>query len=137
MMATYASGIVPFLNVLIRLENEAQMVAFADDLTGTGTLQQLKLWYSRLVESDPICGPSETCKMSPHCEKRNCEVDVWWNRAFSYVVNVIFGAIVSGVDYKDQYVCPSQNCCQRSPRLQLKQPIQSTPTVTKEDLQIL
>ena len=59
-MATYALGLTPLLNKLFEHNTKPNMVAFADDLTGAGTLKQLKIWLF-----------FSTCKILEHIEEAN------------------------------------------------------------------
>ena len=52
-MATYALALVPLINTLHQLESSALQVAFADDITGGGSLEKLLIWWKKLLE----CGP--------------------------------------------------------------------------------
>ena len=68
-MPAYALGIAPLLSCLadpkqqketlpIAEENErkARQSAYADDLTGSGTIDELKLWWDMVVELGPYIG---------------------------------------------------------------------------------
>ena len=52
-MAIYAIGLTPLLdmmlNVLMNVDDNTKMVAFADDLTGVGKLTTLKNWWDTLL----------------------------------------------------------------------------------------
>ena len=53
-MATYAHGLVPHEQTSnIEVENRTKMVAFADDLTGAGSLKQLQKWCNKLLNVGP------------------------------------------------------------------------------------
>ena len=55
-MATYSLALVPLINALIQLENSALQVTFADDITGAGLLEQLLIWWTKLLEYGPKLG---------------------------------------------------------------------------------
>ena len=55
-MATYALGLVPLIEALVRLEIKAKMVAFADDITGADTIKDLHRWWMKLLEIGPKFG---------------------------------------------------------------------------------
>ena len=55
-MATYALALVPLMNILHQIENAALEVAFADDITGAGSLEKLLTWWMQLLESGPKYG---------------------------------------------------------------------------------
>ena len=57
-MPSYPLGIAPLLMCLADplKQNKARQAAYADDLTGSGTLQELKIWWDLVVEYGPYIG---------------------------------------------------------------------------------
>ena len=59
-MAIYALGILPLLSKIkakTNLEKQPVLqVAFADDITGSGNLHSLRLWWDQIVEYGPTIG---------------------------------------------------------------------------------
>ena len=57
-MFIYAIGITPLLNMLLNITmfDEANMVAFADDITAVGTFDALRKWWDNIVDLGPKFG---------------------------------------------------------------------------------
>ena len=59
-MAIYAISLTPLLdmtmNVLMNVDDNTKMVAFADNLTGVGKLTTLKDWWDTLYSIGPKFG---------------------------------------------------------------------------------
>ncbi len=58
-MPTYAQGIFPLLSCLSEPErdgNKARQSAYADDLTGSGTIDELKIWWDLVIKYGPCVG---------------------------------------------------------------------------------
>ena len=77
-MAIYALGILPLLSTIkakTNLEKQPLLqVAFADDITGSGNLNSLRLWCDQIVEYGPTIGyyvnAEKTCLIvKPHSEQ--------------------------------------------------------------------
>ena len=110
-MATYALGLVPLINKLldIEVENRPKMVAFADDLTGAGSLKQLQNWWNKLLDVGPKYGyfpkPSKSYVI---VKDKNFEQAK--NMFSGTNINVTsagkrhLGAVIGSQDYKDEYV---------------------------------
>ena len=45
-MAAYALGLTPLLDHLQFVKRSVKHVAFADDLTGAGKLEEIKIWWN-------------------------------------------------------------------------------------------
>ena len=50
---SYALGLTPLLDHLQSVKRSVKHVAFADNLTGTGTLKEIKIWWDTLVTKVP------------------------------------------------------------------------------------
>jgi hypothetical protein len=55
-MATYALGLTPMLNDLSIIDSRTKHVAFADDLTGAGKLNEIITWWEHLAVEGPKYG---------------------------------------------------------------------------------
>jgi hypothetical protein len=56
-MGMYALGLMPLLRSIVTSETKNLVqVAFADDLTGVGTLNNLKTWWENILEYGPYLG---------------------------------------------------------------------------------
>ena len=57
-MAMYALGILPLLqhNIDITKGEKTKRIAYADDFTGIGTLQELKQWWDDINKIGPYIG---------------------------------------------------------------------------------
>ena len=55
-MAAYALALAPLLNILMQLEDPISHVAFADDITGSGKIENLLRWWLKLIELGPKFG---------------------------------------------------------------------------------
>ena len=59
-MPIYAIGIIPLMTTIIALVNtsneQVKHAAFADDLTGAGTINALKIWWESIIEVGPLLG---------------------------------------------------------------------------------
>ena len=53
-MSMYAMGILPLL--LLNLGYDAKRIAFADDFTGIGKINKLKIWWDSINEHGPFVG---------------------------------------------------------------------------------
>ena len=48
-MAAYALGLTPLLEHLQSFKRSVKHVAFADDLTGPGKLEEIKIWWDTVT----------------------------------------------------------------------------------------
>ena len=55
-MAGYALGFTPLLDHLQSVKRSVKLVAFADDVTGAGKLEKMKIWRDTLMTEDPKYG---------------------------------------------------------------------------------
>ena len=55
-MAAYALGLTPLLHYLQSIRRSVKHVAFADDLTGAGNLEEIKIWWDTLITEGPKFG---------------------------------------------------------------------------------
>ena len=61
-MPVYAIGITPLLSLInatgytLETEHKVKHAAFADDLGGTGKLQQIREWWDKIVKFGPLLG---------------------------------------------------------------------------------
>ena len=55
-MAAYALGVTPLLDYLQSVKRSVKHVAFADDVTGVGNLEEIKIWWDTLITEGPKCG---------------------------------------------------------------------------------
>ena len=56
-MGMYALGLMPLLTSIVTSETKNLVqVAFADDLTGVGTLNNLKTWWENILKYGPYLG---------------------------------------------------------------------------------
>ena len=56
-MAMYAIGIMPLMTMVMgSMSSCIKQIAFADDLTGIGTIDQLKEWWDLIIEHGPYRG---------------------------------------------------------------------------------
>ena len=55
-MAFYVIDLLPLIWCLVESDDPAKQVAYADDLTGSGELAQLKRWLDSIVENGPKLG---------------------------------------------------------------------------------
>ena len=55
-MAAYALGLTPLLDYLQSVKRSVKHVAFADDLTGAGNLEEIKIWWDTLITESPKYG---------------------------------------------------------------------------------
>ena len=55
-MAAYALGLTPLLDHLQSVKRSVKHVAFADDLTGAGNLEEIKIWWDTLITKGPKYG---------------------------------------------------------------------------------
>ena len=55
-MAAYALGLIPLLDHLQSVKRSVKHVAFADDLTGAGKLEEIKIWWDTLITEGPKYG---------------------------------------------------------------------------------
>ena len=55
-MAAYALGLIPLLDHLQSVKRSVKHVAFADDLTGAGNLEEIKIWWDILITEGPKYG---------------------------------------------------------------------------------
>lgn len=54
-MAIYAIGMLPLLNLNID-ENRAKRIPFTDDFLGSGTFNDLKIWWQEINTHGPFIG---------------------------------------------------------------------------------
>ena len=55
-MAAYALGLTPLLDHLQSFKRNVKQFAFADDLTGAGKLEEIKIWWDTLMTEGPKYG---------------------------------------------------------------------------------
>ena len=55
-MAAYALALTPLLDYLQSVKRSVKHVAFADDLTGAGKLEEIKIWWDTLIAEGPKYG---------------------------------------------------------------------------------
>ena len=64
-MAMYAIGILPLLEIKCDLQNTSAIrMAFADDFTGIGSINELKVWWNMINEYGPYIGYFPNAKKS-------------------------------------------------------------------------
>ena len=80
-MPVYAIGITPLLSLInatgntLETEHKVKHAAFADDLGGTGKLQQLREWWDKIVKFGPLLGYYPNASKSWLIVKSNQETE--------------------------------------------------------------
>ena len=73
-MTAYALGLTPLIDHLQSVKRSVKHVAFADDLTGAGNLEEIKIWWDTLITEGSKYGyypkPSESFLIvKQHCKE--------------------------------------------------------------------
>ena len=108
-MATYALGLVPLIDVFLNIENKCKMIAFADDLTGAGNLEQLHMCWMKLIDIRPKYGYFPKPEKSYLIVKES-KFELAKNMFSGTCLKVIsagtrhLGAVIGSNDYKNEYV---------------------------------
>ena len=110
-MPVYALGLAP---LLLRLsdplsDEKARQAAYADDLTGSGTIEELKKWWDLVIQYGPFIGyTAKPCKSWLIVKEEYLELA---QRTFEGTGLQIttegqrhLGAVVGSKQYKDEYV---------------------------------
>ena len=113
-MHVYALGIGPLLILLSRpldtgIENKVRQSAFADDLAGGGTIDQLKLWWDLIVAVGSMIGytakPSKSW-LIVKLEHREYAEQVFAGTGIQITSDGQrhLGAVVGSAHFRDEYV---------------------------------
>jgi hypothetical protein len=108
-MATYALALVPLIKALLEIANPAFLVAFADDITGAGSIEQLAAWWKRLNDYGPKYGYFPKAEKSflivkeEHYEKAR-RIFEGTSVCVTYAGKRHLGAVIGSEEYKEQYI---------------------------------
>ena len=111
-MPVYAEGIVPLMMVLSepdRNDEKARQSAYADDLTGAGTIDQLKRWWDLVIKYGPYIGyyakPGKSWLIVKEEYKSKAE-EVFAGSGLQITTEGRrhLGAVVGTDQYKEEYV---------------------------------
>ena len=108
-MATYTLGLVPLITSMLNMDNNIKLVAFADDLTGTGSIKHLHEWWAKLIDIGPKYGYYPKSSKSYVVVKEE-QLEEAKNMFSGTCVNVTsagkrhLGAVIGSQQYKDEYV---------------------------------
>ena len=108
-MAVYALGLTPLFDHLQSVKRSAKHVAFADDLTGAGNLEEIKIWWDTLITEGPKYGyypkPSKSFLIAKQHYKEYAErIFVGSNIKITTEGARHLGVALGDISFKEEYL---------------------------------
>ena len=109
-MAMYAIGIMPLMTMVMgSMSSCIKQIAFADDLTGIGTIDQLKEWWDLIIEHGPYIGYYVNVDKSwLICKQQHFEhaEQIFADSPIGITIEgrKHLGAVIGSVEYKNKYL---------------------------------
>ena len=108
-IAAYALGLTPLLDYLQSVKRSVKHVAFADDLTGAGNLEDIKIWWDTLITEAPKYGyypkPSKSFLIvKQHYKKYAERIFAGSNIKITTERARHLGAVLGDISFKEEYI---------------------------------
>ena len=108
-MAAYALDLTPLLDHLQSVKRSVKYVVFADDLTGAGNLEEIKIWWDTLITEGPKYGyypkPSNSFLIVKQHYKEYAEI-IFAGSNIKITTEGArhLGAVLGDISFKEEYL---------------------------------